>query len=107
MKNVIYILITLLCIQCNQSTPNKKEVKDKDTVIIASNIDLTAKTSTESEITCPKCSHKKTEKLPTEVCLVSYTCENCKEVLHPKDGDCCVFCTYGSHKCPSKQEKIN
>ena len=57
----------------------------------------------ESEITCPQCGHKKTETLPTEVCLISYTCENCKTVLHPKSGDCCVFCTYGNHKCPSKQ----
>lgn len=56
-----------------------------------------------SEITCPKCGNKKTETLPTEVCLISYTCEKCKTVLHPKDGDCCVFCTYGDHKCPSKQ----
>lgn len=56
-----------------------------------------------SEITCPKCGNKKSEILPTEVCLISYTCEKCKTVLHPKDGDCCVFCTYGDHKCPSKQ----
>jgi hypothetical protein len=38
------------------------------------------------------------------VCMVSYTCENCKEVMHPKDDDCCVFCTYGTHTCPSKQD---
>lgn len=59
--------------------------------------------STTSEITCPECGHKETETLPTEVCQLSYTCENCRAVLHPKDGDCCVFCTYGDHKCPSKQ----
>lgn len=56
-----------------------------------------------SEITCPHCGHKKVEKLPTEVCQLAYTCANCRTVLHPKDGDCCVFCTYGDHKCPSKQ----
>ena len=56
-----------------------------------------------SEITCPKCGHKKVEKLPTDVCQLSYTCEECKIVMHPKDGDCCVFCTYGDHKCPSMQ----
>lgn len=61
------------------------------------------KKSLVSEITCPKCGHKKTEKLPTDVCQLSYTCEKCKIVLHPKEGDCCVFCTYGDHKCPSKQ----
>ena len=57
----------------------------------------------QSEITCPKCNTKKIERMPTDVCLLSYTCQNCKTVLHPKEGDCCVFCTYGTHKCPSKQ----
>jgi hypothetical protein len=56
-----------------------------------------------SEITCPKCGHKKTEVMPTEVCQIKYTCEKCKTVLYPKEGDCCVFCTYGTHKCPSMQ----
>lgn len=59
--------------------------------------------SATSEITCPKCGHKKIETLPTEVCKLSYTCEQCGAVMHPKEGDCCVFCTYGDHKCPSKQ----
>lgn len=56
-----------------------------------------------SEITCPKCGYKKTEKLPTEVCQLFYKCERCGYDMHPKDGDCCVFCSYGDHKCPSKQ----
>ncbi|MCK6648984.1 MAG: hypothetical protein L6Q66_04965 [Bacteroidia bacterium] len=59
--------------------------------------------SLQSEITCPKCGNKKTETMPTDVCLLSYTCQKCQAVLHPKEGDCCVFCTYGDHKCPSKQ----
>lgn len=59
--------------------------------------------SEKSTITCPTCGFKKTETMPTEVCLLSYTCEKCNTVMHPKDGDCCVFCTYGDHKCPSKQ----
>lgn len=56
-----------------------------------------------SDITCPKCGYKKTETVPTDVCLIKYSCEKCKTVLFPKDGDCCVFCSYGTHKCPSKQ----
>ena len=56
-----------------------------------------------STITCPKCGYEKSELMPTEVCQLSYTCEKCSTVMHPKDGDCCVFCTYGDHKCPSKQ----
>lgn len=57
-----------------------------------------------SEITCPYCGHKKVESLPTEVCQIKYNCENCKKTILPKDGDCCVYCSYGTHKCPSMQK---
>jgi len=60
-------------------------------------------TAVVSRITCPDCKYSKTEILPTEVCLIKYTCQNCKKDLYPKEGDCCVFCTYGDVKCPSKQ----
>ncbi|MES2629117.1 MAG: GDCCVxC domain-containing (seleno)protein [Bacteroidota bacterium] len=56
-----------------------------------------------STITCPKCGFSAEETMPTEVCQLAYTCKNCKSVLHPKGDDCCVFCTYGDHKCPSMQ----
>lgn len=62
-------------------------------------------TSETSEITCPHCGHKKIEVLPTEVCQIKYQCENCQKTIVPKDGDCCVFCSYGTHKCPSMQEE--
>ncbi|PKL80089.1 MAG: hypothetical protein CVV25_05785 [Ignavibacteriae bacterium HGW-Ignavibacteriae-4] len=58
-----------------------------------------------SEITCPKCGYKKIEEMPTEACQFFYECENCKTVLKPKDGDCCVYCSYGSVDCPSIQAK--
>ena len=57
----------------------------------------------ESTITCPKCGHRKKETMPTDACQFFYECENCKTVLKPKQGDCCVFCSYGTIKCPSKQ----
>lgn len=59
--------------------------------------------SMKSDITCPKCGHKATEVMPTDRCVLKYTCKKCNTVLFPKGGDCCVFCTYGTHKCPSKQ----
>lgn len=61
----------------------------------------------ESTITCPKCRHKKKEIMPTDACQFFYECENCKTVLKPKQGDCCVFCSYGSVKCPSIQAGNN
>lgn len=58
----------------------------------------------ESEITCPDCSHKKTEIMPTDACQWFYQCGNCDTLLKPNPGDCCVFCSYGSVKCPPIQQ---
>lgn len=58
-----------------------------------------------AEVTCPKCAHKKVEEMPTESCQFFYECENCKKVLRPYEGDCCVYCSFGSVKCPSIQQK--
>lgn len=57
-----------------------------------------------SVITCPQCGYKKEEEIQEETCLHFYECEHCKTVLKPKPGDCCVFCSYGSVKCRSKQK---
>jgi hypothetical protein len=58
-----------------------------------------------STITCPLCSHRKNEVMPTDACQYFYDCENCKTVLKPLPGDCCVFCSYGDYACPSIQAK--
>ena len=57
----------------------------------------------ESTLTCPACGHVKTETMPTDACPWFYECEHCHTVLKPKAGDCCVFCSYGTHKCPPIQ----
>jgi hypothetical protein len=57
-----------------------------------------------SIITCPNCGHTKEEKMPTDACQFFYECEDCGEVLKPKPGDCCVYCSYGSVKCPPVQQ---
>ena len=57
----------------------------------------------ESEITCPECGHKKMETMPIDACVYFYVCENCKATLKPLHGDCCVYCSYGSVKCPPVQ----
>jgi len=57
----------------------------------------------QSVITCPVCGQKKEETMPTDACTFFYECENCKTRLKPKEGDCCVFCSYGTVKCPPIQ----
>jgi len=58
----------------------------------------------ESEITCPSCEHVKLETMPTNSCQYFYECESCEQLLKPKKGDCCVFCSFGSVPCPPIQE---
>jgi len=57
-----------------------------------------------STITCPKCGHRKEEQMPTDACQFFYKCQNCNTILKPKEGDCCVYCSYGSQPCPPIQE---
>ncbi|MFQ5712582.1 MAG: GDCCVxC domain-containing (seleno)protein [Candidatus Scalinduaceae bacterium] len=57
----------------------------------------------QSVTTCPNCGFKKEETMPTDSCRFFYECTNCKTVLKPKEGDCCVFCSYGSFPCPPIQ----
>ena len=56
-----------------------------------------------STITCPYCGFSEKVELPTEYCQIKYTCSECDSTLLPEGDDCCVFCTHGDHKCPSKQ----
>ena len=60
-------------------------------------------TSTTSQITCPICGHQEVETLPTDYCVIAYDCKKCGVTLHPEGDDCCVYCSHGDHKCPSKQ----
>ncbi len=59
----------------------------------------------QSTLTCPRCGFRKEETMPTEACLFFYECESCKTLLKPNAGDCCVFCSFGSVKCPPMQEQ--
>ncbi|MGZ8928896.1 MAG: GDCCVxC domain-containing (seleno)protein [Methylobacter sp.] len=59
----------------------------------------------ESTLVCPVCGHSKTEQMPTDACQWFYECESCHNLLKPKSGDCCVFCSYGSVPCPPMQKQ--
>ncbi|MER2511880.1 MAG: GDCCVxC domain-containing (seleno)protein [Nitrosomonas ureae] len=59
----------------------------------------------ESTITCPQCGHKEIEIMPIDSCQYFYKCKNCKALLKPNSGDCCVFCSFGSIKCPPIQQQ--
>ena len=58
----------------------------------------------QSAITCPECGHVETETMPTDACQWFYDCRGCNTLLKPKQGDCCVYCSYGTVACPPIQE---
>jgi hypothetical protein len=57
-----------------------------------------------STITCPHCGHRVEETMPTNACVFFYDCLACHARLKPLEGDCCVFCSYGSVACPPIQK---
>lgn len=57
----------------------------------------------ESILTCPACGHAEALVMPVDACQYFYECMRCSVLLKPKAGDCCVFCSYGTVKCPPKQ----
>ncbi len=57
-----------------------------------------------STLTCPHCGHRASETMPTDACQFFYECTGCGTLLRPKEGDCCVYCSYGDVPCPSIQE---
>ncbi len=102
-KSIMMFGILLLFCQCESQ--NEEKIMDEDCKEeCCSNESSTGKSET-SEITCPNCGHTETETLPTDVCVIKYNCKECGTEMSPKKGDCCVFCTYGTHKCPSMQDE--
>jgi hypothetical protein len=41
--------------------------------------------------------------MPQDACQWFYECSHCHELLKPRAGDCCVFCSYGDVPCPPIQ----
>jgi len=58
----------------------------------------------QSTITCPQCGHAQDESMPTSACQFFYDCKGCGELLRPNEGDCCVYCSFGSVPCPPIQD---
>jgi hypothetical protein len=57
----------------------------------------------ESVIRCPNCDNESSELMPVDACQFFYDCKRCGARLKPKDGDRCVFCSYGTVPCPPVQ----
>ena len=60
---------------------------------------------TRSILSCPECGHTTELEMPQDACLFLHECEACQTLLRPLPSDCCVFCSYGSVKCPPIQQQ--
>ena len=56
-----------------------------------------------SELTCPKCNFLYQEVMLENVCQTYYRCPHCRAQIKAKEGECCVFCSYGDTPCPNAQ----
>lgn len=61
--------------------------------------------NTESTVTCSSCGHSETETMPLDACVYLYECRSCKNLMTPQRGDCCIFCSRGTHPCPTSQKE--
>src|SRR5215213_40710 len=41
------------------------------------------------------------ETMPSDACQFFYVCRGCGEMLRPREGDCCVFCSYARQALPA------
>ena len=51
-------------------------------------------------LTCPHCGYASLEPMPTERCVEFHECDACHLTVAPKEGDCCVYRSYGDSPCP-------
>lgn len=99
-KLILFISLIIISASCGIDESVKVTDNEKEDCCTP---ETTDENSITSDITCPECGHTATETLPTEVCVIKYNCKNCQAILTPDENDCCVYCTYGTHKCPSMQ----
>lgn len=57
-------------------------------------------------IKCPHCGYFQMETMPDDVCVIAWQCPGCGRIARPGKADCCVYCAYGSERCPPAQRAM-
>jgi hypothetical protein len=57
----------------------------------------------EAKLTCPHCNKTYEVEMPLNYCRILFNCDACNQDIIPKEGDCCIFCSYADKKCPPLQ----
>ncbi len=61
----------------------------------------------QARLSCPHCGTESVMTMPEDHCLFFHECEACHQLLRPRKGDCCVFCSYADIPCPPVQQDKN
>lgn len=69
-------------------------------------IEQAKKLKKQSLVKCPHCNFEEFLDMSFDNCIISHKCNSCGKIMTPREGECCIFCSYGSEKCPTKQLKI-
>ncbi|MEI6183494.1 MAG: GDCCVxC domain-containing (seleno)protein [Polynucleobacter sp.] len=59
-----------------------------------------------STITCPHCEATEALEIPRGTSQHLYRCRACSNILKPKSGDCCIFCSFGDLDCSSAEQNL-
>ena len=98
---ILFIFLAVIALQAFKNNQPVKHITPHNKINFIAVADTNNNKQIKSVITCPKCGFKKLEPVPTDFCLIAYTCTKCRKRITPKKGDCCVFCSYGTVKCPT------
>jgi len=58
----------------------------------------------QSIVTCPECGHAEALPLAGGPGRLIYRCAACGVLSRPKQGDCCVLCSYGDQPCQVSED---
>lgn len=59
-----------------------------------------------STLRCPHCGKRSFDQMPAHASVFFYDCPRCTQVLKPRNGICCVYCSYGDVPCPPRQRGV-
>ncbi len=60
----------------------------------------------ECEVTCPECGNREWVTMEPDHSPYVLVCDQCLNTTAPTNGECCMFCAYGTSQCLPRQKAI-
>lgn len=54
------------------------------------------------QVTCPYCGYKEQVEMPENSSEYNHRCDRCKRIIHARQDEHCVICSYGDRECGQK-----